>query len=152
MRFRTDNPVFMAYWVNREFGLLRNIAFLSHYRPLYVWFVWIGLDAIDQCIFFSGDADRGEVQKEAAEIFFRKVKFWKEDGQEEAPPVFVGIILLKNARPCFLRWMSFYADIPCMKPNVKIIHLHFSESADAKNKNRMLSDCHWVRILGSSKT
>ncbi|XP_062099518.1 AP-4 complex subunit mu isoform X1 [Humulus lupulus] len=31
---------------------------------------------------------RGEVQKETAEIFFRKVKFWKEDGQEEAPPVF----------------------------------------------------------------
>jgi hypothetical protein len=40
-------------------------------------------------------ADRGEVQKGSAEIFFRKVKFWKEDGQEEeAPPVFVGIILL----------------------------------------------------------
>lgn len=38
------------------------------------------------------NADRGEVQKGAAEIFFRKVKFWKEDGQEEAPPVFVGII------------------------------------------------------------
>ncbi|KAH7524736.1 hypothetical protein FEM48_Zijuj06G0151100 [Ziziphus jujuba var. spinosa] len=32
---------------------------------------------------------RGEVQKGTAEIFFRKVKFWKEDGQEEAPPVFV---------------------------------------------------------------
>ncbi|KAB1209719.1 AP-4 complex subunit mu [Morella rubra] len=31
---------------------------------------------------------RGEVQKGSAEIFFRKVKFWKEDGQEEAPPVF----------------------------------------------------------------
>jgi hypothetical protein len=41
-------------------------------------------------------ADRGEVQKGSAEIFFRKVKFWKEDGQEEAPPVFVGIILLKE--------------------------------------------------------
>ncbi|XVE95195.1 hypothetical protein REPUB_Repub02eG0075500 [Reevesia pubescens] len=39
---------------------------------------------------------RGEVAKGSAEIFFRKVKFWKEDGQEEAPPVFVGIILLKN--------------------------------------------------------
>ena len=43
-------------------------------------------------IFFFMDADRGEVKKETAEIFFRKVKFWKEDGQEEAPPVFVGII------------------------------------------------------------
>lgn len=43
-------------------------------------------------------ADRGEVPKGSAEIFFRKVKFWKEDGQEEAPPVFVGIILLKNVR------------------------------------------------------
>ncbi|KAK4751814.1 hypothetical protein SAY87_020612 [Trapa incisa] len=33
---------------------------------------------------------RGEVQKGSTEIFFRKVKFWKEDGQEEAqaPPVF----------------------------------------------------------------
>ncbi|KAJ6337626.1 hypothetical protein OIU76_007330 [Salix suchowensis] len=31
---------------------------------------------------------RGEVQKGSAEIFFRKVKFWKEDGEEEAPPVF----------------------------------------------------------------
>lgn len=41
-------------------------------------------------IFFC--ADRGEVQKGSAEVFFRKVKFWKDDGQEEAPPVFVGII------------------------------------------------------------
>jgi len=31
---------------------------------------------------------RGEVPKGSAEIFFRKVKFWKEDGEEEAPPVF----------------------------------------------------------------
>ncbi|XP_050254768.1 AP-4 complex subunit mu isoform X2 [Quercus robur] len=31
---------------------------------------------------------RGEIQKGSTEIFFRKVKFWKEDGQEEAPPVF----------------------------------------------------------------
>lgn len=36
-------------------------------------------------------ADRGDVQKGSAEVFFRKVKFWKEDGKEEAPPVFVGI-------------------------------------------------------------
>jgi hypothetical protein len=35
--------------------------------------------------------DRGEVAKGSAEIFFRKVKFWKEDEAEEAPPVFVGI-------------------------------------------------------------
>nr|XP_018674449.1 PREDICTED: AP-4 complex subunit mu-like isoform X1 [Musa acuminata subsp. malaccensis] len=34
---------------------------------------------------------RGEVSKGSAEIFFRKVKFWKEDEEEEAPPVFVGI-------------------------------------------------------------
>ncbi|CAN1185389.1 AP-4 complex subunit mu [Linum perenne] len=32
---------------------------------------------------------RGDVQKGSAEIFFRKVKFWKDDGEEEAPPVFV---------------------------------------------------------------
>ncbi|EYU36469.1 hypothetical protein ABFS83_14G269800 [Erythranthe nasuta] len=31
---------------------------------------------------------RSDVQKGSAEIFFRKVKFWKEDGKEEAPPVF----------------------------------------------------------------
>ncbi|URE08614.1 Adaptor complexes medium subunit family [Musa troglodytarum] len=31
---------------------------------------------------------RGEVPKGSAEIFFRKVKFWKEDEEEEAPPVF----------------------------------------------------------------
>ncbi|XP_073110258.1 AP-4 complex subunit mu isoform X3 [Elaeis guineensis] len=31
---------------------------------------------------------RGEVQKGSAEIFFRKVKFWKGDEAEEAPPVF----------------------------------------------------------------
>ncbi|XP_020100461.1 AP-4 complex subunit mu [Ananas comosus] len=31
---------------------------------------------------------RGEVPKGSAEIFFRKVKFWKEDEAEEAPPVF----------------------------------------------------------------
>ncbi|KAL0322870.1 UNVERIFIED_CONTAM: AP-4 complex subunit mu [Sesamum angustifolium] len=45
---------------------------------------------------------RGDVQKGSAEIFFRKVKFWKEDGKEEAPPVFVGIseifFLLRIAR------------------------------------------------------
>ncbi|KAJ0476740.1 putative Longin-like domain superfamily, Mu domain, AP-2 complex subunit mu superfamily protein [Helianthus annuus] len=35
---------------------------------------------------------RGDVQKGSAEIFFRKVKFWKEDGETEAPPVF-GYIL-----------------------------------------------------------
>ncbi|KAK9271463.1 hypothetical protein L1049_027054 [Liquidambar formosana] len=31
---------------------------------------------------------RGEVQKGSSEIFFRKVKFWKEDEEGEAPPVF----------------------------------------------------------------
>ncbi|KAK4359139.1 hypothetical protein RND71_021368 [Anisodus tanguticus] len=31
---------------------------------------------------------RGDVPKGSAEIFFRKVKFWKEDGGEEAPPVY----------------------------------------------------------------
>ncbi|CAL9093167.1 unnamed protein product [Musa acuminata var. zebrina] len=38
---------------------------------------------------------RGEVPKGSAEIFFRKVKFWKEDEEEEAPPVFVGICICK---------------------------------------------------------
>lgn len=37
-------------------------------------------------------ADRGEVPKGSAEIFFRKVKFWKEDEGGDAPPVFVGIL------------------------------------------------------------
>ncbi|KAI5353822.1 PREDICTED: AP-4 complex subunit [Prunus dulcis] len=31
---------------------------------------------------------RGEVPKGSAEIFFRKVKFWKDDGEGDAPPVF----------------------------------------------------------------
>lgn len=60
-------------------------------------------------------ADRGEVQKGSAEIFFRKVKFWKEDGQEEAPPVFVGIILPKNQAMYlgselqgYVMWKSLY--------------------------------------------
>ncbi|KAG2698548.1 hypothetical protein I3760_07G155500 [Carya illinoinensis] len=35
---------------------------------------------------------RGEVQKGSAEIFFRKVKFWKEDGDGDAPPIFVATI------------------------------------------------------------
>ncbi|RVX14957.1 AP-4 complex subunit mu [Vitis vinifera] len=35
------------------------------------------------------ETDRGEVPKGSAEIFFRKVKFWKEDGEGDAPPVFV---------------------------------------------------------------
>ncbi|URE48814.1 Adaptor complexes medium subunit family [Musa troglodytarum] len=35
---------------------------------------------------------RGEVSKGSAEIFFRKVKFWKEDEEEEAPPVFVELL------------------------------------------------------------
>lgn len=38
--------------------------------------------------------DCGEVPKGSAEVFFRKVKFWKGDeADEEAPPVFVGIFL-----------------------------------------------------------
>ncbi|KHN45873.1 AP-4 complex subunit mu-1 [Glycine soja] len=32
---------------------------------------------------------RGEAQKGSAETFFRKVKFWKEDAEGDAPPVFV---------------------------------------------------------------
>ncbi|XP_047342152.1 AP-4 complex subunit mu-like [Impatiens glandulifera] len=31
---------------------------------------------------------RGDIPKGSAEIFFRKVKFWNADGEEEAPPVF----------------------------------------------------------------
>ncbi|KAL0911915.1 hypothetical protein M5K25_017851 [Dendrobium thyrsiflorum] len=34
------------------------------------------------------NSDRGVVPKGSAEIFFRKVKFWKGDEAEEAPPVF----------------------------------------------------------------
>lgn len=55
------------------------------------------------------NADRGEIQKGTAEIFFRKVKFWKEDGQEEAPPVFVGIILLRMSSS-----ISIYAQLMTM--------------------------------------
>ncbi|XP_059459830.1 AP-4 complex subunit mu-like isoform X3 [Corylus avellana] len=39
-------------------------------------------------IVFRDCEHRGEVQKGTAEIFFRKVMFWKEDGEGDAPPVF----------------------------------------------------------------
>ncbi|CAI9094972.1 OLC1v1030817C1 [Oldenlandia corymbosa var. corymbosa] len=32
---------------------------------------------------------RGDIQKESVETFFHKVKLWSEDGEEEAPPIFV---------------------------------------------------------------
>lgn len=44
------------------------------------------------CFYMFASTDRGDVPKGSTEIFFRKVKFWKEDGEEEAPPVFVGIL------------------------------------------------------------
>ena len=43
-------------------------------------------------LYLYSNVDRGEVPKGSAEIFFRKVKFWNEDGEEDAPPVFVGIL------------------------------------------------------------
>lgn len=43
-------------------------------------------------LYLYSNVDRGEVPKGSAEIFFRKVKFWKEDGEGDAPPVFVGIL------------------------------------------------------------
>lgn len=42
------------------------------------------------------NADRGEAQKGSAETFFRKVKFWKEDIEGDAPPVFVGISFIMS--------------------------------------------------------
>lgn len=42
------------------------------------------------------NADRGEAQKGSAETFFRKVKFWKEDVEGDAPPVFVGISFIMS--------------------------------------------------------
>jgi hypothetical protein len=45
-------------------------------------------------VFVGVGADRGEVPKGSAEIFFRKVKFWNHDEAEEAPPVFVRICYL----------------------------------------------------------
>lgn len=44
------------------------------------------------------NADRGEVQKGSAETFFRKVKFWKEDAEGDAPPVFVGISVINHVK------------------------------------------------------
>ncbi|KAG9132109.1 hypothetical protein Leryth_022021 [Lithospermum erythrorhizon] len=53
----------------------------------------------------------GDIAKGSAEIFFRKVKFWKEDGEEEAPPIFnvdgvnyfhvkvVGLLFVATTRP-----------------------------------------------------
>ncbi|KAF3591065.1 hypothetical protein DY000_02027251 [Brassica cretica] len=40
------------------------------------------------CGSFSFATDRAEVPKGSTETFFRKVKFWKEDGNAEAPPIF----------------------------------------------------------------
>lgn len=62
-----------------QFGLL--IVCLVLVDLYFVYFL---------CLAFFTDADRGDIQKGSAEIFFRKVKFWKEDGETEAPPVFVG--------------------------------------------------------------
>jgi hypothetical protein len=50
----------------------------------------------DYCYLIVFIADRGEVPKGSAEIFFRKVKFWEDGELQEAPPVFVGIILLNQ--------------------------------------------------------
>lgn len=66
--------------------------------------------------------DRGDVPKGTTEIFFRKVKFWKEDGEEEAPPVFVGILfpllplpmeIVNNYMLHQLKVSSFVWDIFC---------------------------------------
>lgn len=53
------------------------------------------------------------MQKGSAEIFFRKVKFWKEDGEEEAPPVFVGISFSINYNQfyTFIVHTKFFAAI-----------------------------------------
>ncbi|KAI3700833.1 hypothetical protein L2E82_45472 [Cichorium intybus] len=37
---------------------------------------------------FTTDTDRGDIKKGSAEIFFCQEKFWKENGETEAPPVF----------------------------------------------------------------
>jgi hypothetical protein len=47
-------------------------------------------------------ADRGEVPKGSAEIFFRKVKFWNDDEAEEAPPVFVRIAVFGSLGHSYL--------------------------------------------------
>ncbi|KAH7524127.1 hypothetical protein FEM48_Zijuj06G0086000 [Ziziphus jujuba var. spinosa] len=52
---------------------------------------------------------RGEVQKGSAEIFFRKVKFWKEDGEGDAPPIFVGHVINAKSSKC-LYFLSFSTD------------------------------------------
>lgn len=52
-------------------------------------------------------ADRGEVQKGSAEIFFRKVKFWKEDGEGDAPPIFVGHVINAKSSKC-LYFLFFF--------------------------------------------
>lgn len=60
--------------------LLKNLVWVIEFHDTYSAFS------------VKWNADRGEVQKGSAEIFFRKVKFWKEDGDGDAPPIFVGIL------------------------------------------------------------
>ncbi|WZY85562.1 hypothetical protein YC2023_031946 [Brassica napus] len=55
-------------------------------------FLMINFEDVDR--FHFATTDRAEVPKGSTETFFRKVKFWKEDGNAEAPPIFVGIIVL----------------------------------------------------------
>jgi len=52
------------------------------------------------------NADRGEAQKGSAETFFRKVKFWKEDAEGDAPPVFVGISVIMSIYNFFFSHFS----------------------------------------------
>lgn len=72
-------------------------------KELIFWFNPNAWNWIFYCQTFSGYsdlilfiADRGEVPRGSAEIFFRKVKFWEDGELQEAPPVFVGIIFLNQ--------------------------------------------------------
>jgi len=75
-------------------------------RQNFAYSLWSGADSIGN--FVREGADRGEVPKGSAEIFFRKVKFWNDDEAEEAPPVFVRIysLLLRSYSDCkfFRNW------------------------------------------------
>ena len=57
-------------------------------------------------------ADRGEVQKGSAETFFRKVKFWTEDREGDAPPVFVGIFVIMSNN---ITSIYIYYELKCVK-------------------------------------
>lgn len=83
--------------------MVNGVGWITLSKELIFLFYPNAWNWIYYCQTFSGYidlilyiADRGEVPRGSAEIFFRKVKFWEDGELQEAPPVFVGIIFLNQ--------------------------------------------------------